>query len=111
MHIALQYLGTVAAILLTVYVVPGIIITGGWLTVFLAALVWSVLVIVIKPVLKIITLPITVLTFGLFALVLNAFLFYVITWVVPGFAVSGFLAALIGALVLSILTSLIYHIF
>ena len=109
MHFVLRYLGTVAAVMLTVYLVPGIVVSGGWQTIFLAALAWSVLVTVIKPVLSVITLPITILTFGLFSLVLNAFLFYVMAWLVPGFVVTSFIAALLGALVLSVLSWLIHQ--
>jgi putative membrane protein len=110
MHIVLRYLGTVAAVILTVYLVPGIVVTGGWLSILLAALVWSALVVVIKPILQVVTLPITILTFGLFALVVNAFLFYVMAWLVPDFAVTSFFAALLGALVLSVLSWLIQQI-
>ena len=110
MQVVLRYLGTLAAVILTVYLVPGIVVTGGWEAILLAALVWSVLVTVIKPVLKIIALPITIITFGLFALVLNAFLFYMMAWIVPGFAVANFLGALLGALVLSVLSWLIHQI-
>ena len=107
MHTALKYLGTVAAVVLTVNIVPGITVSGGWTTVLLAALVWSVIVMVIKPVLSLLTLPITILTLGLFSFVLNALLFWAMTLVVPGFAVAGFFPALLGALVLSVLTWLI----
>jgi len=107
MHVALKYLGTVAAVYLTVNLVPGIAVSGGWTTTLLLALVWSVIVMVIRPVLHVLTLPLTIITFGLFALVLNAFLFYAMQWIVPGFAVEGFFAALLGAIVLSILTWLI----
>ncbi|HEY4514430.1 MAG TPA: phage holin family protein [Candidatus Paceibacterota bacterium] len=110
MHTLLRYLGTVAAVALTINLVPGILYTGGWTTILLVALVWSVIVIVIRPVLQILTLPITILTFGLFSLVLNALLFYAMAWIVPGFVVSGFLAALVGAIVLSILVWLIHQI-
>ena len=110
MHIVLRYLGTVAAVMLTVYLVPGIAVTGGWQSILLAALVWSVLVTVIRPILAILTLPITILTFGLFALVLNALLFYVMAAIVPGFAIAGFLTALLGAIVLSVLSWLIHQI-
>ena len=110
MHFILRYLGTVAAVILTVYLVPGLVVTGGWVTIFLAALVWSVLVTVIKPILQVIALPITIITFGLFALVLNAFIFYLMAWLVPGFAVTSFLGALLGALVLSVLSWLIHQI-
>ncbi len=108
MRTVLKYLGTVAAVLLTVNLVPGIYVTGGWTTILLAALVWSVLTMVIRPVLTILTLPITIITFGLFSFVLNALLFYAMALIVPGFEVSTFLAALLGALVLSVLTWLIH---
>lgn len=110
MKMVLRYIGTVAAVLLTVNLVPGITITGGWTTTLLLALVWSVIVVVVRPVLKLLTLPITIITLGLFSFVLNAFLFWAMALVVPGFIVSGFLAALLGALVLSILTWLIHQI-
>ena len=89
---------------LTINLVPGVSHTGGWTTILLVALVLSVTVIVIRPVLRVLTLPITILTFGLFSLVLNAVLFYAMAWVVPGFVVAGFWPALLGAIVLSILT-------
>ena len=104
MPTALRYLGTVAAVALTINLVPGVSHTGGWTTILLVALVWSVTVIVIRPVLRVLTLPLTILTFGLFSLVLNAVLFYAMAWVVPGFVVAGFWPALLGAIVLSILT-------
>ncbi len=109
MYFIFRYLGTVAAVILTVYLVPGIIVTGGWMTILLAALVWSILVTVIRPILTILTLPITIITFGLFALVLNAILFYLMAALVPGFAVTSFLAAFLGALVLSVLSWLIHQ--
>lgn len=110
MHTILKFLGTVAAIMLTVYIVPGVLIADNWTTILLAALVWSVITMIIRPILTILTLPITIVTFGLFSLVLNAFLFWAMAAIVPGFAVSGFWAAFIGSLVLSILTWLIHKV-
>jgi putative membrane protein len=107
--IILRYLGTVAAVLLTVKLVPGIY-DSGWEATLLAALVWSVITMIIKPVLRILTLPITIVTFGLFSFVLNALLFWAMTLIVPGFSVAGFWAALLGALVLSLLNWLIHQI-
>lgn len=97
--------------MLTVNLVPGISVSGGWTTILLVALVWSVIVMVIKPVLTILTLPINLLTLGLFSFVLNALLFWAMALIVPGFAVAGFFPALLGALVLSVLTWLINQIF
>lgn len=107
MHTLFKFLGTVAAVYLTVTLVPGVDIAGGWVTILLVALVWSVIVMVIRPVLRVLTFPITLITFGLFSFVLNAFLFYAMQWVVPGFTVAGIVPALLGAIVLSILTWLI----
>ena len=107
MHTALRYLGTVAAVYLTVSLVHGVSVTGGWVTLLLVALVWSVIAMVVKPVLGILTLPITIVTFGLFSLILNAVLFYAMQWIVPGFTVTGFWPAFFGAIVLSILSWLI----
>lgn len=107
MHIILRYLGTVAAVMLTVYVVPGLSMTAGWQTALLVALVWSVITMVIRPVLSILTLPITILTLGIFSFVLNALLFWAMTLIVPGFSVAGFLPALLGAAILSIFNWLI----
>jgi putative membrane protein len=111
MHLILRFLGTVAAVYLTVSIVPNVSVSGGWTTTLLVALVWSVITMVIRPVLSILTLPITIITFGLFSLVLNALLFWAMTLLVPGFIVDGFLAALLGAIVLSICSWLIQRVF
>ncbi|MBI2030655.1 phage holin family protein [Candidatus Kaiserbacteria bacterium] len=108
MKTLLKYLGTVAAVVLTLHLVPGLS-SADWTTTFLVALVWSVIVTVIKPVLGLLTLPITIITFGLFSLVLNALLFWAMTFIVPGFIVAGFWPALFGAVVLSILSWLIHQ--
>jgi putative membrane protein len=113
MKTLLKYLGTVAAVILTITLVPGVSVAEGsakWLTVLLVALVWSVIVMVVRPVLQILTLPITVITLGIFSFILNALLFWAMTLVVPGFHVSGFLAALFGALVLSLFSWLIHKV-
>lgn len=110
MNTLLKYLATVAAVILTVHIVPGVMLAGGWETALLVGLVWSVIVIVIRPVLQILTLPITIITFGIFSFILNAILFYAMTWIVPGFYVSGFWSALLGAIVLSVISWLIHKV-
>jgi putative membrane protein len=109
LKLVLRYLGTVAAVLLTVYLVPGIY-DSGIVATLLAALVWSVITMVIRPVLRLLTLPITIVTFGLFSFVLNALLFWAMALVVPGFSVAGFWVALLGALVLSLLNWFIHQV-
>lgn len=107
MHTVIRYFGTVAAVMLTVYIVPGVTVAG-WESTFLAALVWSVITMVIRPVLSILTLPITILTVGLFSLILNAILFWGMALIVPGFAVHGFFPALLGSSVLSVFSWFIH---
>lgn len=107
MQTLLKFAGTVAAVFLTVHFVPGISVSGGWVTILLVALAWSVITMVIRPVLQILTLPITIITFGLFAFILNALLFWAMEFIVPGFEIAGFLPALLGAIVLSLLSWLI----
>ena len=111
MSILLKFLGTAAAVFLTIHIVPGISSEGGLVTVFLVALAWSAISLIIKPVLHLLALPITILTFGLFALVLNAFLFWAMAAVVPGFSVDGFMPALLGSIALSIISWFIHSIF
>jgi len=110
MHTVLRFLGTVAAVLLTINIVPGVAITGGWVDIFLIALVWSVFTMVIRPILALLTLPLTIVTLGLFSFVLNAFLFYAMHWFVPSFVVSGVIPALLGAIVLSLLDWVIHKV-
>src|SRR3990167_9979330 len=102
MHTVLKYLGTVAAVALTVNLVPGVTHTGGWTTILLVAVVWSVITLIIRPVLSILTLPITIITFGLFSFVLNAFLFWFLATFIAGFTVAGFIPALVGSAILAI---------
>ena len=74
----------------------------------IAALVWGVLSLTLRPVLRILTLPLTLLSLGLFSFVLNAGLFWLMSLFVPGFAVAGFVPALEGSFVLSLVT-LVLH--
>jgi putative membrane protein len=84
-------------------IVPGVTVTS-WTTLALAALVLGFVNAIIKPILVILTLPITVLTLGLFYLVVNAIAFGLAAAVVPGFSISSFTAALLGALVTSVVS-------
>jgi len=111
MHFFLRLLAVAVAVYLTVNLVPGISIAGGWMTLLLVSLVWSVIITVIKPVLSILALPITIITLGLFHLVLNALLFWGMELIVPGFDIAGFWPALLGSIVLSIFSWLIEKVF
>ena len=107
MHFIFKLLAIAVAVYLTVNLVPGITLTGGWLTLGLVSLVWAVIITVVRPVLQILSLPITIITLGLFSFILNALLFWAMEFIVPGFDVAGFIPALLGSIVLSVIAWLI----
>jgi putative membrane protein len=101
MRILFHWLISTIAILIAAYIVPGSSVTleGA----FIAAVVLSALNLFIRPILVVLTLPITILTLGFFSLVINALLVMLAAAIVPGFAVAGFWTALFFALVLSVI--------
>jgi putative membrane protein len=94
-----------AALLLVAYLYDGVQVTSFWAA-LIAALVLGLVNAVVRPILVILTLPVTILTLGLFLFVINALLFWFVAEVVKGFAVSGFVAALVGSLLYSVITLL-----
>ena len=97
----IQLLINAIAFYVTAYLVPGIIING-WQVLVVVSVVWGMLTLLIKPILTILTLPINILTLGLFSFVINAILLLIMSKIVPGFNVSGFGVALIASVVLSL---------
>ncbi len=86
---------------LATIVVDGLSINAP-LTLLLAAALLGVVNAIVRPVAVVLTFPITIVTIGLFLLVINAAMLGLVAWLLPGFAVSGFRAALLGALVVSV---------
>lgn len=97
----IRWMITALALWLTSEVVGGIS-ADSTLTLFVAALVLGILNAVIRPVLLILTLPINLVTLGLFTLIINGAMLKLAAWLVPGFHVEGFWAAVGGALLLSV---------
>jgi putative membrane protein len=91
------------AIYVAAAVVPGVEITGV-LAALVAGLVFGLVNGFVRPVLLVLTLPLTLLTLGLFLFVLNAFCFWLTSALVKGFDVHGFWAALFGALLVSVVS-------
>lgn len=92
---------TVLALLLISNVVPGITVTSFYIA-FIVAVVLGIVNLIIKPILIILTLPITLLSLGLFTFVINAALFWFVSTFIDGFTVDGFVPAFIGAFALAI---------
>jgi len=94
-----------AALLLVAYIYPGVNVES-FVAALIAALVLGLVNAVVRPLLVILTLPVTLLTLGLFLFVINALCFWLVAEVVKGFSVSGFAAALIGSILYSLITLL-----
>ncbi|SFV31766.1 putative membrane protein [Thermoflavifilum thermophilum] len=92
------------AVLITSYLLPGVHIHD-FITALLVAVVLAILNTFIKPILIILTLPITVFSLGLFLLVINAFLILLASRLVSGFQVDGFWWALLFSIILSLISS------
>jgi putative membrane protein len=86
------------AVMLAAYIVPGVSVENFWAA-LIAALVIGLVNAIIRPLVILLTLPATILTLGLFTLIINALMFWLAAWFVPGFDVSGFWAAFGGALI------------
>jgi len=107
MRFILRVCITAGALMCAAYLVPGITVAS-FLVAFLAACVLALLYTLARPLLIILTLPATILTFGLFIFVINASLFWFASSLIDGFEVDGFLPALVGSLVVSVI-SMVAH--
>ncbi len=103
MQLLLRWLINAIAIMLIAIYLPGIGISSFYAA-LIAALVLGILNALIRPLLVLLTLPVNILTLGLFTLVINAFLLWVTSTIVKGFFVGGFWPAFWGALILSIVS-------
>jgi putative membrane protein len=92
------------AVGLTDYLLPGITI-GGWQELLVVTIVLGILNTMVKPLIHLVSLPITILTLGLFSLVINGLMVWVTSALVPGFSVENFWWAIGFSVVLSIISS------
>lgn len=106
MTLLLVWILNAVALLIVAYLLPGITVAS-FGAALIAALVLGLLNTLVKPVLVLLTLPITVITLGLFLLVLNALVFWFAGSILRGFQVAGFWWALGGAIVYSLISGLL----
>ena len=100
MRLIIRLLASAGTLLLLAYYLPGIEVSG-WYAALITALVLGLVNAILRPLLIILTLPVTILTLGLFTFVINAVLFWFVSTFIEGFAVAGFWPAFWGALILS----------
>lgn len=102
MKFILKWLCSAAALLAVAYLYPGVVVTS-FTSALIAAAVLGILNTIVRPVLVLLTLPVTVVTVGLFLFVINALMFWAAASLLDGLNVTGFVAALIGSLIYSAL--------
>ena len=98
MYLLARFLLNALAVMATAYIVPGISVANFW-SALIATLVIGIINALIRPPIILLTLPINLLTLGLFTLVINALMFWLASSIVKGFEVKDFTAAFLGALV------------
>jgi putative membrane protein len=106
----ITWIATAIALLITAKIVPGLVVDSVSASIIGAAVLGFVNAIV-KPILFIFTLPLTILTLGLFLLILNAIAFGIVGYLTPGFTVDGFFPALFGSIILSLIAGLLNQLF
>ncbi|WP_407307091.1 phage holin family protein [Desulfosporosinus sp. SB140] len=110
MRLLIRLLINALSLILMTRFVPGLYLSG-FSTAIWAALVWGMVNTLIRPIFSFFTFPLQLLTLGLFTLVINGVMLALTAKLVPGFYIKGFSSAFIGALVLSIISLILNHIF
>jgi putative membrane protein len=109
-RILIRWLINAAALAAAAYLVPGIDVVGepAWLTIAIMALIFGLVNALIRPLLKLLTCPLILLTLGLFTLVINGLMLWLSSWIGRqfgvGFAVAGFWPAFLGAIVIAVVS-------
>lgn len=106
MQILIALVLNTVALLITAYIVPGFQVQN-FTTALLAAIVLGVVNTFIKPILHFITAPLSLITLGLFAFVVNAVVLFIVASIVKGLTIDGWLPAILGGIVLSVVSTLL----
>ncbi|MDC6350041.1 phage holin family protein [Zeaxanthinibacter sp. PT1] len=107
MKLILRLLLNALAVVILAHILPGVGVESFWTAIWVA-IVLSLLNLIVKPILVVLTLPVTILTLGLFLLIINALIILLADYLVPGFAVNGIWWALLFSLLLSLLQSILH---
>ena len=108
MFLILRWILNAIALLIVAYLVPGIVVANFY-TALVAALVLGLINAIVRPLVLILTLPVNILTLGLFTFVINAVMLYFASTLVKGLEISGIVAAFLGAVVLWVISILTNH--
>lgn len=103
MHLVMRLLINVLALIIVEYLVPGFYLANIW-SAIVAAVVIGIVNTLIKPLIQFIALPLSIMTFGIAAFLINVTLLLIVSKIVPGFLISSFTTAIIASLVLSLVS-------
>lgn len=109
-RIILHIIANALAILIAEWILPGFTFWGDWTELLLAAIILGIANSLIKPVLKLLALPIIILTLGLFSVIINIFLLYAVAGIIPSLQIAGFWTALGATFIISIVNNVILSI-
>lgn len=107
LRLAVNLAVTVFAFWVAVQVLSGMSFTGDWVNWLVVAIIFGVVNGIIRPILLLLTLPINLVTLGLFTLVINALMLWLTSWLSSALTVDGFFTALLGAIIISIVTTIL----
>ncbi|MDX1417662.1 MAG: phage holin family protein [Candidatus Promineifilaceae bacterium] len=112
MKLILRILINAAAIWLTTLIVSGLNFSGDIISLIVVAIIFGLVNGLIRPIVKLFSLPITVVTLGLFTLVINAFMLWITVWLAPSLSLDGnilqnFVTVFLGALIISIISTIL----
>ena len=111
MRILLSIVANALALIATAYVVPGISFHGSWVQLLVAGAIFGLLNLIVRPIALLLSVPLLVLTLGLFYFVLNGILLWVFSAFMPGYHVAGLWAGILGSLVIMVVNWLVHAVF
>lgn len=111
MRILLSIVGNAVALIATAYVVPGISFAGSWVQLLVAGAIFGLLNLIVRPIALFLSLPLLVLTLGLFYFVLNGLLLWGFSTFMPGYHVAGLWAGILGSLVIMVVNWVVHALF
>lgn len=103
MYVLIRWVVFALIIMFTAWIIPGISVSSFWAAMLVAVII-GLINAFLKPVLQAVTLPINLVTLGVFGLILNALLLMLAGYITPGFTVSGFWSAFFGSIIISLLS-------
>ena len=107
LRLAINLAVTVFAFWIATLVLSGMSVTGTWVNWLVLAIIFGLVNGIIRPIVKLLTLPINILTLGLFTLVINACMLWLTSWISRALTVDGFITAFLGAIIVSVVSTVL----